>query len=59
MNESDRQDPHNHLDKNKNLSPENPDFFTQLQETEKKKGKDARGKGHGWTTLLELFLGDW
>ncbi|MEO0355505.1 MAG: hypothetical protein AAF268_11830 [Cyanobacteria bacterium P01_A01_bin.3] len=36
-----------------------PDFFEQLQQKEAREGKEARGKGHGWTTFLETLLGDW
>lgn len=31
------------------------DFFNKLQANEKKKGKKARGKGHGWTKFA-IFL---
>ena len=36
-----------------------PDFFEQLQQKEAREGKEARGKGHGWTTFIETLLGDW
>lgn len=35
------------------------DFFSQLQQNEREKGKEARGKGHGWTTFAETLMGDW
>lgn len=35
------------------------DFFKKLQEKEQQEGTTVRGKGHGWTTLIETFLGDW
>ncbi|NEO88233.1 MAG: hypothetical protein F6J87_28840 [Spirulina sp. SIO3F2] len=36
-----------------------PDFFQQLQAKEKQKGLAVRGGGHGWTTFIEILLGDW
>ncbi len=45
-------------DKNK-LNKNEDDFFNQLQEKEKKQGEKARGGGHGWTTFIEILLGDW
>ena len=38
---------------------EESDFFNQLQENEREKGKKARGKGHGWTTFAEILMSDW
>lgn len=59
MNESDSKPNQNHCQDNSKNPCENQDFFSKLQENEKKKGKDARGKGHGWTTFAEIFMGDW
>ncbi|MEM9568952.1 MAG: hypothetical protein AAF974_11660 [Cyanobacteria bacterium P01_E01_bin.34] len=42
-----------------NNASSQPDFFEQLQQKEAREGKEARGKGHGWTTFLETLLGDW
>lgn len=38
---------------------EENDFFERLKSNEKKLGKDARGKGHGLTTFIEILMGDW
>lgn len=43
----------------KDVNSEKKDFFANLQQNESQKGADARGKGHGWTTLIETLLGDW
>lgn len=59
MNKSNSKSHQNYSDKKGNFPSEKQDFFSQLQETEKEKGKDARGKGHGWTTLAEILMGDW
>lgn len=35
------------------------DFFEALQAKEVKEGTSVRGKGHGWSTFIEMLLGDW
>jgi len=47
------------VDKTDPKDTKDVDFFNQLQENEKEKGKAIRGKGHAWTTFIETLLGDW
>ena len=45
--------------KDKEKISQEEDFFSNLQEKEKKHGEKIRGGGHGWTTFVEILMGDW
>ncbi len=46
-------------DKKDDKDKKEVDFFSQLQQNEREKGIQARGKGHGWITFAETLMGDW